>query len=556
LAVLLVASVATLCIPVELSGESGVAEPRSLGESVREALRRRIESAGYPPRIEVAGERIHASRALPRFYQRRTFTPAWIHEGRVGSSADDLLAAIRSADQEGLRSEDYHLGGIERLLQEARAPGGSATGAYVDLELLLTDGFLLFGSHLLSGRVNPETLDPEWIATRREGDLAQVLEQALEGSGVKEGLRSLLPAGPGYRRLRAALTWYREISKQGGWPTVSPGPKLELGSRDGRVQEIQRRLAAEDLLGDVAIPEPGVFDTTLHESVLEFQELRGLEPDGVVGPKTIEAMNVPAERTVEKVLLNLERWRWLPQKLGARYVLVNVADFRLFVVENADTTLTMKVVVGRDYRRTPVFSAMMTYLVLSPYWNVPPGIASKDILPKVRRDPGYLAGQKIRVYSGWGADAREVDPDAVSWAGVSAQRLPYRFRQDPGPQNALGLVKFMFPNRFSVYLHDTPAKDLFGKAERAFSSGCIRLEKPVDLALNVLEGDVRWTRERIVEVGQGGWEQTISLQNPIPVHLLYWTAWVDRDNRCHLRRDIYDRDRPLLEALREPPPFE
>ncbi|MBU1949076.1 MAG: L,D-transpeptidase family protein, partial [Candidatus Eisenbacteria bacterium] len=498
----------------------------------------------------------YASLALPRFYQERTFAPAWIDDRGVTTAAEDLLEALRGAYQEGLIPEDYHLEGIATRLDKARTPGGAGPDLYVDLELLLTDGFLVYASHLLSGRVNPETLDPEWIATRREGDLAQVLEKALQGAGIKEELPSLLPMGPGYRRLKTALAHYRRISDQGGWPTVSPGPKLELGSIDGRVQELRRRLAAENLLADGMTADPEAFDATLRDAVLDFQELRGLDVDGIVGQKTIGALNIPVERTVEKILLNLERWRWLPQDLGTRYLLVNVADFHLFVVQNADTILTMKVVVGKDQRRTPVFSAMMTYLVMSPYWNVPPGIASKDILPKVQKDPGFLAAQKIRVYSGWGADAREVDPSTVRWAGMSAQRLPYRFRQDPGPQNALGLVKFMFPNKFDVYLHDTPAKGLFAKAERAFSSGCIRIEKPVELAHYLLSDDPQWTPEQIVKVEQEGRERTVSLPHPIRVHLLYWTAWVDRANRCHLRRDIYDRDRLLLEALREPPPVQ
>lgn len=244
----------------------------------------------------------------------------------------------------------------------------------------------------------------------------------------------------------------------------------------------------------------------------------------------------------------------MPQDLGRRYVLVNIANFELDVVENSQPLIFMRVVVGRDYRRTPVFSDKMTYLVLNPYWNVPPNIAVQDKLPLIKKDPGYLTLQKMMVFQGWGADTREIGPETVDWSQVTAKNFYYRLRQDPGPMNALGRIKFMFPNQFNVYLHDTPTRELFAKTERAFSSGCIRIEKPLELAEYVLRGDFKRTKDKFLAAIDRGTEQTVRLLEPIPVHLLYWTARAYEDGSIQFRKDLYGRDVLLDEALREEPP--
>jgi len=216
--------------------------------------------------------------------------------------------------------------------------------------------------------------------------------------------------------------------------------------------------------------------------------------------------------------------------------------------------MVMRVVVGTEYRRTPVFSDGMTYLVLCPYWHVPPNIAIQDKLPLIHKDPTYLTKQRIRVFQGWGADAEEIDPATIDWSKVTLENFVFRLRQDPGPWNALGRVKFMFPNKFNVYLHDTPSQELFGKATRTFSSGCIRIEKPIELAEYVMQGNPNWTRKTILAALETNIEQTVPLPEPIPVHLLYWTAWVDEEGSIQFRDDIYGRDKLLDKALREKPP--
>ncbi len=274
----------------------------------------------------------------------------------------------------------------------------------------------------------------------------------------------------------------------------------------------------------------------------------------MVGPATLQALNVPAGIRARQLALNMERWRWLSQELGRRHVMVNIAGFWLEVIEDRQTILDMRVIVGRSYRRTPVFSDQISYLVLNPYWNVPQSIAVNDILPQLKRDPAYLSKQHMKLFNGWGTDARIVDPSAVNWSKITATSFPYRIRQEPGPNNALGMVKFMFPNKFSVYLHDTPARELFARSLRTFSSGCIRVEKPVELAAYLLQDQPGWTAEEIKKRSGQTQEQTVRLTRSVPVHLLYWTSWVDDAGPVQFREDVYGRDLLLSNALEEAPP--
>jgi murein L,D-transpeptidase YcbB/YkuD len=529
-----------------------------LTDRVDEFLRSRIEAGGTPPRIEVGDELIHSSVVLPLFYERRGYRPAWSDDSGPVALLDELVEAIGQADREGLRPADYHLDRLQTTLSEVRrnqenqAPLNPRRLA--DLDLLATDAFLILGSHYLAGRINPETIDPEWMANRREADLADVLQKALDTDRIKGALEELLPQQPGYSRLKEALVKYRRLAADGGWPPVPDGPKMQAGDRGSRVAVLWERLQAEGYLPDTATAGGELFDDTLLEAVRRFQARHGLDADGVVGPATLGALNVAARQRARQIEVNLERWRWLPQDLGQQYILVNIANFELDVMEDGQPALVMKVVVGRDYRRTPVFSDRMTYLVLSPYWNVPPSIAVQDKLPLIKKDPGYLAKQNMKIFQGWGAETREIDPWSIDWSRVTANNFSYRLRQEPGPLNALGKVKFMFPNKFNVYLHDTPSRELFAKPERTYSSGCIRLEKPIELAQYLLRDDPRWTRENILSAVERRSEQTVQLSKKIPVHLLYWTAWVTDDGATHFRKDIYGRDKKVQDALDERPP--
>jgi murein L,D-transpeptidase YcbB/YkuD len=532
---------------------------QSLSDQVDELVRTRIEMAGVPPKIEVTDELIYSSMVLPLFYERRAYRPAWSGDSGPLSQIDDLVTAIGHADREGLRPADYHLDRLQTTLGEIRKNQQKNLPfnphRLADLDLLATDAFLILGSHYLVGRINPETIDPEWMANRREADLAVVLQKALDANRIKATLEDLLPQQPGYGRLKEALQKYRDLAARGGWPSVPEGPKLQRGDRGPRVALLRSRLVSEGVLHQGDSVEAELFDNLLDEAVRQFQQRHGLDTDGVVGPVTLGALNVSAQDRVRQIEVDLERWRWLPQELGQQYILVNIANFELDVVEGGQPVLVMKVVVGKDYRRTPVFSDKITYLVLSPCWNVPPSIAVEDKLPLIKKDPGYLAKQNMKLIGGGGAEAKEIDPMTVDWSKITAQNFNYRLRQDPGPSNALGRVKFMFPNKFNVYLHDTPSRELFAKPERTFSSGCIRLEKPIELAQYLLRDAPKWSRENILAAIDKRAEQTVQLPKKVPVHLLYWTAWVTEDGAAHFRKDIYGRDKLVAAALAEKPPI-
>jgi murein L,D-transpeptidase YcbB/YkuD len=549
-----------LLVGTALAVLAGCASPPSTEERlVAEQIRTRIEAAGVAV-LRAAGEPVYASSVLPKFYERRLYRPAWSDAGGPTRLADDLVGALRRADLEGLRSEDYHLAGIEAVLAAVRADDkhgpALAPDRWAELDLLLTDAFLVYGAHLAAGRVNPETLSPDWVSNRRTADVAVVLEGALALGDITGAIETLMPAQYGYRRLREALAKDREVAAAGGWPVIPDGVTLQLGDRGDPTVALRRRLRLEDDLGGAEDPElqpdTDLFDDAVERAVKMFQQRHGLAADGVVSATTRAELNVPVQRRVEQLELNLERWRWLPRDLGRRHIIVNIAAYELEVVEGDSVVLSMRVVVGRPYDRTPVLSDTMRYLVLNPYWHVPSDLAADELLPKFRHDQSYLARYKMRLFTASGGDA-EVDPTTVNWAATTRAHFPYQVRQDPGPRNALGRIKFMFLNKYHVYLHDTPAGSLFAEAQRDFSHGCIRIQHPIDLAVYLLESPL-WDRDAILLALDDAVDRSVPLPQPIPIHLLYWTAWAAADGTIQFRRDIHERDAPLLKALRAPPP--
>ena len=550
--VLLIGAVIAGC-----TSAAGQVDFRSPAELVAERIRTRIEAAGVVMELRAAGEPVYASLVLPSFYERRLYRPAWSDERGPTRLAGDLIDALRRADLEGLRSADYHLAGIETVLAAVRADAkrgpALAPDRWAELDLLLTDAFLVYGAHLLAGRVNPETLRPEWVSNRRTADIAVVLEAALASGNIAGTLASLDPPEVGYRRLREALAHYREVSATGGWAVIPDG-SLRLGERSSSVAALRERLRLEDDLGPVETQDAELFDEPVEQAVKKFQGRHGLTADGVVSAPTRAELNVPVQRRVEQLELNLERWRWLPKDLGRRHIIVNIAAFELEVVEDEAVVMSMRVVVGRPFDRTPVLSDTMRYLVLNPYWHVPSNIATTELLPKLKRDPSYLARYKLRVFPSSRLDAQEVDPATVDWPTITAANFPFLLRQDPGPRNSLGRIKFMFLNKYHVYLHDTPARPLFEETQRDFSHGCIRIQHPIELAVYLLRDDPRWNRDAVLTALDDAEDRSVPLPEPMPIHLLYWTAWADGDGTIQFRRDIHDRDAPLFAALRAPPP--
>jgi len=460
----------------------------------------RLQRAGA---VTVAGEQICAERSVLAFYKRRQNEPAW-DEASIAS----LLRAIRRSTDDGLNPGDYHLAAIESL-----PPGG-------ERDLLASDAFLLLGLHLTQGRVDPVSLIPQWCIPPRRIDLAAGLQTALDAHDVEGMIDELAPHHPAYRRLREALALYRQIEASGGWPPVSPGIAMRLGDRGPRVIELRRRLAREPS----AVPD--LFDDDLEAAVKDFQAHHGLTADGIAGVATLRELNVSAGARIRQIEVNMERWRWMPENLGDSYALVNIAGFRLGLFENERSVMTMKTIVGKNFWETPFFPAKITEIILNPSWYVPENIADGELRPKQRRDSSYYAREHIQVMPGGS------------------------LRQLPGPWNSLGRIKFNMPNRFSVYLHDTPAKQLFSMQTRTFSHGCIRIERPLDLAVYLLRGDPEWNAEKLQTAIDAGVECTIRLKTPEPVYVLYWTAWAAEDGHIEFHRDVYNRDAALERALR------
>ncbi len=510
------------------------------------------------------GEPICGLQVIPNFYRNRNYQPVWLDVDGLRPTVQPLIQSIRSAREEGLNPFDYHLAALEQLLAELSAqsfqPDESQAISWAEFDLILTDAFLLLGSHLSGGRINPETLHADWLINERSIDMLAFLETATTPEQIADSIQQLRPEHKGYGALKAALQKMRTLENQGGWPQLQGPDTLRPGDRSAGVAAIRTRLLTS---GDLSAPtppdptlgDPDFYDEALTAAVQNFQKRHGMEADGIVGRKTRRAMNITAAQRARQIELNLERWRWLPRDLGERHIEVNTADFSLRIMEGQRNVLDMRVVVGRPARRTPVFSTTMSYLVFNPYWTVPRIIAVEDILPKLAEGIDYLVQQNIKVFADWSEDAPEIDPRTIPWQDYSKNYFPLKLRQEPGKNNALGRIKFIFPNKFAVYLHDTPQRALFDRVQRDFSSGCIRVENAPALANYLLSDDPDWRPEKLRGIFERGRRQVVRIPRPIPLHLLYMTAWMDENGVLQFRGDIYHRDRDLNTALMKRTPY-
>ena len=497
--------------------------------------------AGSEPPVfvnrDAAGTRLWS--LTKQFYQKRGNAPAWIDNRKPTSQMDELIAALQQADRDGLDPTLYNTATLATRREEAGRGFLSMKGfneaEAAGLDVWLTYLYLRYASDLSGGLSDLSHADPKWQIREKKIDALALLEQAIDKNRVGPSLQELTPQHPQYMWLRDAFAKYRDIAQRGGWSTVPAGLQLKPGQQNPAVPAIARRLAVTGDLTGTVNDQDTTYGPELQEAVRRFQRRHGLEPDGVVGATAVAQMNVPAEERVRQLSLSLERWRWLPRDLGDRHILVNVPEYRLEVWEDKKIPLQMRVVVGKKDTPTPIFNDEMTHIVFSPYWNVPPDIVKNETLPSVMRDSAFLARTNMEVLDKSG---NLVDPSSIDLENAGA----YRFRQRPGASNSLGLVKFMFPNSYNVYLHDTPADSLFARATRSFSHGCVRVEQPEQLARYVLGDQAEWTPERISEAMHAGTEKHVKLTKPIPVYLGYWTARVSADGLVQFRDDLYGID--------------
>jgi murein L,D-transpeptidase YcbB/YkuD len=525
------AAIGVLLAAASIAGAVVAAAPASTSQRIRDLLDR-------PDGLRIDGQPLDPG-ALGRFYRPRDFAPAWdAHDGGLDRTAL-LLRALVTAETHGLDPARYHLDAI-------RGRQASSNGRHTgELDLLLTAAFLGYARDVRTGRLPPGRRDRDWGISAAPFDaVAALARDGREPATLRALLASLPPPAKDYGRLVEALRRYRAVAARDDWPLAPPGAPLRPGDADVRVAAVRARLEAED---DSVSGAATHFDERLEEAVRRFQARHGLAVDGIVGEATVRALNVPASDRMRQITLNLERWRWLPRSLGPRYITVNAADATLRVVEDDRTVLTSRVVVGDLKHPTPVVQARLDAVVLNPKWNVPASIAAREILPRLRENRRHLAESDIVIM-----ERRESDPFglAVDWSAVSAEAFPFRLQQQPGPGNPLGRIKFDVPNRFDVYLHDTPTRALFARSVRTASHGCIRVERADELAAHVLaDGTGRWSPQRLEEAIAGGGSPRIPVARPLPVYILYWTAFVGPDGLAQFRDDVYGRDRRLAAAL-------
>jgi L,D-transpeptidase YcbB len=538
--------IAAIAVGVLVFVFQGYTNAEDLSDQVSGYIKQRLETAETPRQDFCENCRPFESKSLPKFYQRRDFRSAWSNGHNLSLQIEPFLEIIQRSGCEGLRPEDYHYDQIRTMMSDFREKlisGETIDNVKLaDFDILLTDTFLLYVSHLTNGRINHKIAYPGLVVNKDSLDLAAVLQDVLNSGEIEKKLAGLAPQYPVYAWLKKELIRHQQIADNGGWPKIPAGTKMKKGSRDKRVRILRQRLIVSNDLSLTAASESNTFDHDLEAAVRKFQNRHGLKADGSVGRGTLAALNVPVEARIRQIVLNMERFRWLSADSGKRYVIVNIADYSLGVIENEQVVMTMKIIVGKTEQRSCILSGKMTYLELNPFWNVPESIATKEILPSIKKDPEYLAKNNIKVFSYSKGRAKEINPKNVNWSRINAGNLKYNFRQEPGPANSLGRIKFMFPNECEVYLHDTPTRHLFGRFRRAFSHGCIRIEKPIDLATYLLQKKDTWPKDKILAEIHKGKRQVVMLPDPIDVHIFYGTAWVDQYGDINFRDDIYQID--------------
>jgi murein L,D-transpeptidase YcbB/YkuD len=535
---------------------AATAEPR--GQGLFAELKQEMQAAGKSNNLCLNGVTFGSGDLLDKFYQGRSYVPVWLDHTTELANAWAFWGLLENAADEGLHPEDYHTAEIKALLRQltGRKPGD--VPAWVPqaarLELLLSDAFFTFNTHIAVGRAPLEVRDGGIYNARQALHLDELLMRALAQDQALEITRDWVRTDALYLGLKNALQQYRELAGRHDWPVIPEGVELKLGEHDSlRIPPLQEKLSQ---LGDyrgLTQGEP-IWDASLQTALMRFQSRHQLAATGRLNPDTLKALNRPLEEVVLQLEINLERWRWLPRDLGSKYILVNIPSYQLVVKENGRDLLGMKVVVGKQLHHTPVFASKVVSVVINPSWMIPTQIILKEKLRAIRHNPDFFQRNHILVIAGWGENAQTIDPASVDWRNVIRRDYYayYRFQQEPGPWNALGRIKFILPNPYDIYLHGTPQQGLFGEPVRIFSHGCIRLEKPLALAEYVLDDVYNWSQDALAESVREEYEQTVDLPRPIPIYVTYMTSAFEGDGLLHFYPDIYNQDKDLIAAWERP----
>ena len=479
------------------------------------------------------------------FYRERGFKLGWFKNHEIVPQAEKMLQVLNKADEEGLDPKDYQIINFEEKLKElkdAKKDTAKVKELEKEIDLGLSATYFNWASDYYRGLVIPKkNPNVEWDVKRNKIKLHKALMTVLGERESKYPYADFSPLHPQYANLKKALARYRAIQAKGGWPTIPASTKIKPGESSPAVPLLRQRLADYLEPADTANANNTVFDATLSAALKKFQEANGLKPDGGIGPSTIAKLNVPIQNQIRQIIINMERWRWIPKSFETDYIIVNIPEYKLRVIEKSQQVMDMKVIVGKVMHETPIFSDKMEYVVLSPYWNIPPNILRDEIAPKAMADPGWLDRMDMEVVTGKGTP---VSPSAVDWSMAGENGFKYVVRKRPGPKNDLGDVKFIFPNENNVYLHDTPHDELFSQAKRGFSHGCVRVEKPLDLATYLLRNS-GYDRSRIMQQISTRKEKFVPLKQKLPVYLVYFTAAADDKGRVSFYDDIYGYDQKL-----------
>lgn len=504
-------------------------------------MQSRIEQLNKAQNYKVLQHDMYGRIFIAQLYQTSNYQPVW-----DDGLAEVLAEEIRNLRNDGLNPEDYWFAPLDALLADKRRRL-TDTSAAADLDMLLTEAFIRAYYNLLVGKADPERLDENFNFSKplnAENQRPVVIKKLLQGR-IREVFNRARPPEHSHSRLRDALAQYRGYEESGGWEPVQPGTTLKPGTRSARVSQVRARLSVTgDYTGKTSSPD--LFDAELEQAVRSFQARHGLEIDGAVGADTIEAMNVPVQQRIDQLRVNLERQRWYMHENRDEYIVTDIAGFNVYWIRNNEVIWSTRAQVGKDYSQTPVFKDKLRTIVFNPTWTIPPGIMYRSILPNLKKDPGYLGKKGYLLLT---HDGKEVDPLTVDWSKI--EKMPYIVRQPAGPNNALGLVKFLFPNKHLVYLHDTNHREHFADASRTFSSGCVRIQNPFDFAELLLADQEDWNREKIDALVKSGETKWVKLEKPIRIIIAYSTASA-RNGKVYFKEDIYDRDARVLKALDAP----
>jgi L,D-transpeptidase YcbB len=519
-------------------------------DPVAEVLRQGLEGVEIDPVLSVGACRVSSWPVLPALYERHDYRPFWTDPEAV----DQFVDAIRKSYDEGLNPMDYHLPEILDLLEQKTSIDAPDPALTASLDLLLTDAFIRLASHSMFGREDPATHHPQWKIEHAPGENpVDYFEKALTYPSVAQIVDSWKVHYEYYETLKKALAYYRTLRARGGWRRLPENKPLAMGSVGPDVLALRRRIAFEYPWLGISVDYP-VYDDGLSKAVRYFQARHGVQQNGAAGRETLLALNVSVDVRIDQIRINLERSRWVLRDLGDRFVMVDVAGYNVYLQDNGRIVWSGRAQVGKPYRDTPVLRSQITDIELNPTWTIPPTVRDEDVLPEVKKDRGYLKRHDIVIIDKEGLGI-VIPPKEVNWKLYPNpdDPFPYRLVQVPGPSNPLGRIKILFPNEQRVFLHDTPSKDLFDRSERTFSSGCIRVERPFELA-GLLLGDIfGWNTARLKQAAGRGETVRIDLPMPVTILIMYSTVIVDRNGVAYFRKDLYNRDPAMMEEMGHDP---